>query len=100
MTLLRISAPARPNFARPQQIAALNSPPLRKAMQAAEKTVETLTKELAKADALLADPALYQDAAKAQRISMERGLIAKKLADAEETWFSATTAYEEANAEQ
>lgn len=74
--------------------------PLKKAMQAAEKRVETLTKELAAFDERLADPALYSDAAKAQKITMERGLAAKKLAEAEETWLFATAQLEDAEAQQ
>ncbi|WP_072394918.1 ribosomal protection-like ABC-F family protein [Hyphomicrobium sp. CS1GBMeth3] len=70
--------------------------PLKKAMQAAEKTVEKLTTELAKLDAELASPDLYADAAKASRMSQERGQTAKRLADAEEAWLSATAAYEDA----
>lgn len=74
--------------------------PLKKAMQAAEKRVETLTKELAAFDERLADPALYSDAAKAQKITMERGLAAKKLAEAEDAWLSATAQLEDAEAQQ
>ncbi|WP_333795546.1 ATP-binding cassette domain-containing protein [Hyphomicrobium sp.] len=73
--------------------------PLKKAMQAAEKTVETLTAELAKFDVELASPDLYADAAKASRISQERGQTAKRLAAAEEAWLEATSAYEEAEQE-
>ncbi len=47
-------------------------------MQAAEKGVERLTAEIAKLDALLGvSPTFYADAAKAQRIAMERGQAAK-----------------------
>ncbi len=70
--------------------------PLKKAVQAAEKTVERLTAELARRDALLASPDLYADTAKASRISQERGQIAKQLAEAEEAWLAATSAYEDA----
>jgi ATP-binding cassette subfamily F protein 3 len=47
----------------------------------------------------LASPDLYSDAAKAQRISMERGQAAKRLAEAEEAWLAATAAFEEAEAQ-
>ncbi|MCC7250658.1 ATP-binding cassette domain-containing protein, partial [Hyphomicrobium sp.] len=70
--------------------------PLKKAVQAAEKTVEKLTAELANLDAILASPDLYADAAKASRVSQERGQTAKRLAEAEDTWLAATAAYEEA----
>ena len=70
--------------------------PLKKAMQTAEKAVEKLVAELAKLDEVLAAPDLYADAAKASRVSQERGLIAKRLAEAEEAWLAATGAYEDA----
>jgi ATP-binding cassette subfamily F protein 3 len=70
--------------------------PLKKAMQAAEKAVERLAAEVARLDALLASPTLYADAAKASRISQERGQAAKQLAEAEEAWLAATGAYEDA----
>ena len=73
--------------------------PLKKAMQAAEKTVDKLSAELAKLDAELASPDLYADAAKASRISQERGQTAKRLAEAEEAWLDATAAYEDAEAQ-
>ena len=73
--------------------------PLKKAMQVAEKSVERLTVEVAKLDALLASPELYADAAKAQRISMERGQAAKRLAEVEEAWLAATAAFEDAEAQ-
>jgi ATP-binding cassette subfamily F protein 3 len=71
--------------------------PLRRAMQAAEKRLEVLTGEIATIDAALADPALYaRDAAKAQRLVLDRGLKAKSLAEAEEAWLAATEALEAA----
>ncbi len=70
--------------------------PLKKAMQTAEKAVEKLGAELAKLDERLAAPDLYADAAEASRVSQERGLIAKRLAEAEEAWLAATGAYEDA----
>jgi ATP-binding cassette subfamily F protein 3 len=73
--------------------------PLKRAMQTAEKTVEKLTVELAKLDTQLAAPDLYADAAKASRVSLERGQTAKRLAEAEEAWLAATAAYEDAEAQ-
>ena len=74
--------------------------PLKKAMQAAEMQVEKLISELAKIDAALADPVLYaNDPARAQKLSIERGQTAKRLAEAEDAWLIASEAYEEANAE-
>ena len=59
--------------------------PLKKVMQAAEKNVEQLSADIARLDAALASPELYADAAKAQRLAIERGQLAKRLADAEES---------------
>jgi ATP-binding cassette subfamily F protein 3 len=74
--------------------------PLRKAMQAAEKHVERLNADIAKFDAALADPELYSKFPdKAQRLSIDRGQTAKRLADAEMEWLMATEAYETAAAD-
>ncbi|MEQ1697990.1 MAG: ATP-binding cassette domain-containing protein [Hyphomicrobiaceae bacterium] len=74
--------------------------PLKKTMQAAEKVVEKLTAEVAKLDAALGDAALYtKDPAKAKQLSMDRGLLAKKLSEAEDVWLTATDAYETAASE-
>jgi ATP-binding cassette subfamily F protein 3 len=72
--------------------------PLKKAMVAAEQAVARLAAEIARYDVRLADPALYADAAKAQKLSIERGQLAKKLAEAEERWLAATEVYERADA--
>jgi ATP-binding cassette, subfamily F, member 3 len=72
--------------------------PLRKVMQTAEQTVNKLSAEMTKYDAALANPALYADATKAQKLAIERGQLAKKLADAEDAWLVATDAYEAATA--
>ncbi|OYW57210.1 MAG: glycosyl transferase family 1 [Hyphomicrobium sp. 32-62-53] len=74
--------------------------PLKKLMQEAEKRVEKLTAEIVKIDAQLADPQLYADAQRTQKITLERGMIAKKLAEAEEQWMAATAAFEEAEQTQ
>lgn len=74
--------------------------PLKKVMQDAEKRVEKLTAEIVKLDAQLADPDLYADAQRTQKITLERGLIAKRLAEAEEQWMTATAAFEEAEQTQ
>jgi len=70
--------------------------PLKKAMQAAEQILERLSAELARLDETLADPAFYQDAARAQKLSIERGQLSKRLGEAEEAWLTATEAYEQA----
>ena len=74
--------------------------PLKKSVQTAEKKMEQLSAEIAKRDAALTDPALYtKDPARAQKLSMERGQLAKDLGAAEEAWLVATEAYEAATAE-
>jgi ATP-binding cassette subfamily F protein 3 len=71
--------------------------PLKKAMQDAEKRVEKLTSELKRYDAVLGDPALYGDPQRAQKMTIERGQVAKSLSEAEESWLEATSAFEEAD---
>ena len=71
--------------------------PLKRAMQEAEKRVEKLSAELARIDTTLADPDLYADAQRTQKITLERGQVAKKLGEAEEDWLAATAAYEDAD---
>ena len=74
--------------------------PLKKAMQAAEKKVETLGADIARLDAKLADPQFYaKDAQAAQSAAIERGQLAKRLSEAEEAWLIASEAYEVANAD-
>ncbi len=71
--------------------------PLRKAMQAAEKTVEKVIAEIAKMDAVLADTSVYAaDPGKAQKAGLDRGLLVKRLNEAEEAWLTASEAYEAA----
>ena len=72
--------------------------PLKKTMQTAERLVETLVSQLAQLDAALADPKLYEDAARSQKLAVERGQVAKRLAEAENAWLEATHNYEEASA--
>ncbi len=73
--------------------------PLRKIMQAAEAAVTKLHAEIAKYDVRLADPELYKDVSKSQKLAFERGQLAKKLIAGEATWLNATDAYESAAAE-
>jgi ATP-binding cassette, subfamily F, member 3 len=70
--------------------------PLRKQMAEHEKRVGALQKKIAAIDLALGDPAFYEQAAKAQALTQERGLLAKELKAAEEAWFEASLAYEEA----
>ena len=53
---------------------------------------------IAKLDAELADPKLYEDPQRAQKLALERGQLGKRLADAEERWLVATDTYETAMA--
>jgi ATP-binding cassette subfamily F protein 3 len=85
------SAQRRASAQKRQQLA-----PLKKAVQEAEKRVAVLTAELAKCDAALGDPALYGDAQRAQKITLDRGVIAKRLGEAEEAWLNAAAAFEDA----
>lgn len=69
-------------------------------MLEAEKAVENLTAKIAQHDALLTNSEIYvRDPQKAQRVGLERGQLAKQLADAEESWLAASMAFEEANVE-
>ncbi|HET6389694.1 ABC-F family ATP-binding cassette domain-containing protein [Hyphomicrobium sp.] len=74
--------------------------PLKKAMMAAEKQVENLTKDIAKLDAVLGDTEIYStDPQKAQAAAQKRGQLARDLQAAEEAWLMATEAFEEASAQ-
>lgn len=73
--------------------------PLKKAVQAAEKDIEMLTGKLAALDRALTDPDIYtKEPARAQKLAVERGQIAKQLSEAEERWLMATESYDEAAA--
>jgi ATP-binding cassette subfamily F protein 3 len=73
--------------------------PLRRAVQAAEKQLETLTAQRAQIDAALADPRAYEDPDKAQRLSIDRADVSRRMAAAEEAWLAASAALEEAQAD-
>jgi ATP-binding cassette subfamily F protein 3 len=74
--------------------------PLKKAMEKAEKDVARLTAEIAKLDAVLADADLYaKTPERAQKAAIDRGQLAKRLAEAEEAWLAAGSAYEAASAD-
>ena len=73
--------------------------PLRKAVTEAEKKVEALTAQIARLDAALGDASLYvKDPARAQKLSAERGVLARQLGEAEEAWLEASERYESAAA--
>jgi ATP-binding cassette subfamily F protein 3 len=62
-----------------------------------ERRIEDLQKRIAGIDRLLADPSLYEkQPERAQSLARERGELAKALSAAEEEWFQASAAYEEA----
>ena len=69
--------------------------PLKKRVTDAEKVMERLTARIANLDAALADEAIYaREPAKAQKLAMERGQLAKELSAAEEAWLAASEDYE------
>ena len=71
--------------------------PLKKRVTDAEKAMERLSEKIAKHDAALADQSLYaRDPAKAQKLAVERGQLARDLAAAEELWLAASEAYDAA----
>jgi ATP-binding cassette, subfamily F, member 3 len=70
--------------------------PLRKLMLAAEQAMGKIASEIARYDSKLADPAAYDDAGKSQQLIAERGVLSKKLAEAEDAWLAATDRYESA----
>jgi ATP-binding cassette, subfamily F, member 3 len=74
--------------------------PLKKKVAYAELQMTRLTATIAKVDETLADSALYtKDPARAQQLTLERGQLAKSLADAEEAWLAASETYETAVSE-
>ncbi|MFD2233317.1 ABC-F family ATP-binding cassette domain-containing protein [Phaeospirillum tilakii] len=71
--------------------------PLRKAVQAAERAVETLARDKAALAAQLADPALYQGpAARLTELQRRDAEITRQLEQAEAAWFEAQEAWEAA----
>jgi ATP-binding cassette subfamily F protein 3 len=92
------AAPSRQDMRRQAAERRTELAPLRKAMQAAEKKVDSLTAEIARRDSVLADHTIYErEPAKAQKLAMERGQLTKDLAAAEDAWLAATEAYETAS---
>ena len=74
--------------------------PLRRAMEAAEKTMDALTRRIAEADAALSDPALFtREPARAVALGKARAEAGDQLATAETAWMEAAEAYEAAKAE-
>lgn len=73
--------------------------PLKKAMVAAEKQVDKLTKDIAALDAVLGDSEIYSsDPSRAQAAALKRGQLVRELQTAEDAWLAATEDYEGASA--
>jgi ATP-binding cassette, subfamily F, member 3 len=72
--------------------------PLKRRIDAAEKTVALLAADIAAIDAQLATGLFARDPAKATTLSKKRAEAADALARAEEDWLSASAEYEEAMA--
>ena len=73
--------------------------PLRKQLTQHERCVETLQKKIAAIDFSLGDHSLYEKQPdKARSLTLERAAMVKELKIAEEAWFEASLAYEEAAA--
>ena len=68
-----------------------------KAVAAAEKIVDRLSKEKTSLEARLADPKLYEGpAADVTKLQRDLGHVAHALAQAEDEWLTAHEAYEDA----
>src|SRR5581483_4467126 len=72
--------------------------PLKRLIDAAEKTVARLSSDIAAIDQQLADGLFARDPAKATALSKQRADAADALARAEDDWLTASAAYEEAMA--
>jgi ATP-binding cassette subfamily F protein 3 len=73
--------------------------PLRKLLAEHERRVEALQRKIAGIDISLGDHGLYaKQPDKARTLTLERATLAKELKTAEEDWFEASLAYEEAAA--
>ena len=74
--------------------------PLKRAMEAAEKRMDTLTGKIAELDGALSDPALFtRDPARAVALGKARAEAADHLGATEVAWMEAAEAYEAAKAE-
>ena len=73
--------------------------PLRRAMEAAEKRMDALTRRIAEMDRALSDPALFgREPARAVALGKARAEAADQLATAETAWMEAAEAFEAAKA--
>jgi ATP-binding cassette, subfamily F, member 3 len=73
--------------------------PLKRRIDACDKTIAKLTKKIAEIDATLADPTLYdRDPARVATLGKERAEAASALASAEDEWLALSADYEAAMA--
>ena len=63
--------------------------PVERRMQALEKTLADAEARLAELDRVLADPAIYEDGARAAELTRERGQLARQRDDCENDWLEA-----------
>ncbi len=90
-------APSRQDQRREAAARRAELAPLKKAAQKLEKQVETLSGKIEKLDDQLSDTTLYEkDPDRVQKLTMERGQIAKELETTEEQWLEALEEYEAA----
>jgi ATP-binding cassette, subfamily F, member 3 len=74
--------------------------PLKRRIDAFDKTIARLSRRIAEIDAMLADPKLYdRDSARAAALGKERADAAGELARAEDEWLALSGKYEDALAE-
>jgi ATP-binding cassette subfamily F protein 3 len=75
--------------------------PLKKRIEACEREIARIAKEIAKLDGRLGDAALYErEPGLAQTLMRDRGVLAKALEEAESLWLDASEAYEQARQSQ
>ena len=75
--------------------------PLKKQVEACEREIARIAKEIAKLDTRLGDMQLYErDPDLAQKLVRDRGTLAKALEEAEILWVEASEAYDRARQEQ
>ena len=75
--------------------------PLKKRVDACEREIDKISKDIARLDAKLGDTALYErDPALAQKLIRDRGALTKALEEAELLWLEASETYEQARQQQ
>jgi ATP-binding cassette subfamily F protein 3 len=72
--------------------------PLKRKLEAAEEALARETRLFAEVDALLAEPAVYADPAKAAEVRQRHARMLERLAEAEAKWIEAAEVYEAAKA--